>query len=307
MHHLGEFSPPEDWLEKLTSNNQLSPAQIERAAKVARVSGFTDFESAKKVVQQTLDRSSTLLNQKRIPNRNVLRTSYSLDFINTSIPVSNLVDAMSTNPSGTFCFYGPAGTGKSELARYMADQIGMPLLLRRASDILSKYVGATEKNIAKMFADARQQEALLVLDEADSFLSDRRDALQNWQITQVNELLTQMEAFEGIFVCTTNLLEKLDQASLRRFAFKLKFHYLNSDQRWAMFTSELTRLGGDISQGGDFEYSVRNLTNLTPGDFAVAARQFSILNMSANAETLFRQLNDECKIKEGERSVKMGF
>ena len=58
-----------------------------------------------------------------------------------------------------------------------------------------------------MFFEARQQEAILVLDEADSFLSDRRYASKSWEVTQVNELLTQMEAFEGIFVCTTNLLE----------------------------------------------------------------------------------------------------
>jgi SpoVK/Ycf46/Vps4 family AAA+-type ATPase len=222
------------------------------------------------------------------------------------MPVSKLVEGMKVNPSGTFCFYGPAGTGKSELARFMADEIGKPLLLRRASDILSMWVGEAEKNIANMFAEARQQEAVLVLDEADSFLADRRDAKQSWEVTQVNELLTQMEAFDGIFVCTTNLMEKLDQASLRRFAFKLKFDFLTADQRWAMFTQELERLGGDLSSAQDWEFQVRNLNKLTPGDFAVAARQFSILNIPATAGDLYRQVLDECKIKGGSVS-KMGF
>ncbi|MEI7995061.1 MAG: ATP-binding protein [Methylococcaceae bacterium] len=306
LHHLGQFNPTDDWLAHIASNDQVSPGQLERAAKVARISGAGDFEIAKKLVEQTLDRSVTLLGQKRVPNRNVLRTRYNLDFINTDMPVSKLVDAMKINPSGTFCFYGPAGTGKSELARYMADEIGKPLMLRRASDILSMWVGGSEKNIANMFAEARQQEAVLVLDEADSFLADRRDAKQSWEVTQVNELLTQMEAFEGIFVCTTNLMEKLDQASLRRFAFKLKFDYLNADQRWAMFTQELERLGGDLATAADWEKQVRNLSKLTPGDFAVAARQFAILNTPAVAGDLYRQLLEECKVKGG-ATGKIGF
>jgi SpoVK/Ycf46/Vps4 family AAA+-type ATPase len=306
LHHLGQFNPTDDWLAHIASNDQVSPGQLERAAKVARISGAGDFEIAKKLVEQTLDRSVTLLGQKRVPNRNVLRTRYNLDFINTDMPVSKLVDAMKINPSGTFCFYGPAGTGKSELARYMADEIGKPLMLRRASDILSMWVGGSEKNIANMFAEARQQEAVLVLDEADSFLADRRDAKQSWEVTQVNELLTQMEAFEGIFVCTTNLMEKLDQASLRRFAFKLKFDYLNVDQRWAMFTQEFERLGGDLTSAADWEKHVRNLSKLTPGDFAVAARQFAILNTPATAGDLYRQLLEECKVKGG-ATGKIGF
>jgi SpoVK/Ycf46/Vps4 family AAA+-type ATPase len=306
LHHLGQFNPTDDWLAHIASNDQVSPGQLERAAKVARISGAGDFEMAKKLVEQTLDRSVTLLGQKRVPNRNVLRTRYNLDFINTDMPVSKLVDAMKINPSGTFCFYGPAGTGKSELARYMADEIGKPLMLRRASDILSMWVGGSEKNIANMFAEARQQEAVLVLDEADSFLADRRDAKQSWEVTQVNELLTQMEAFEGIFVCTTNLMEKLDQASLRRFAFKLKFDYLNADQRWAMFTQELERLGGELATAADWEKQVRNLSKLTPGDFAVAARQFAILNTPAIAGDLYRQLLEECKVKGG-ATGKIGF
>jgi SpoVK/Ycf46/Vps4 family AAA+-type ATPase len=306
LHHLGQFNPTDDWLAHIASNDQVSPGQLERAAKVARISGAGDFEIAKKLVEQTLDRSVTLLGQKRVPNRNVLRTRYNLDFINTDMPVSKLVDAMKINPSGTFCFYGAAGTGKSELARYMADEIGRPLLLRRASDILSMWVGGSEKNIANMFAEARQQEAVLVLDEADSFLADRRDAKQSWEVTQVNELLTQMEAFEGIFVCTTNLMEKLDQASLRRFAFKLKFDYLNEDQRWAMFTQELERLGGELVTAADWEKQVRNLNKLTPGDFAVAARQFAILNTPAIAGDLYRQLLEECKVKGG-ATGKIGF
>ena len=305
-HHLGQFNPTEDWLARIAANDQVSPGQLERAAKVARIIGVADFESARKLVEQTLDRSVALLGQKRVPTRPVRRTQYDLGFINTDLPVAKLVDAMKINPNGTFCFYGAAGTGKSELARYMADEIGKPLLLRRASDILSMYVGGSEKNIASMFAEARQQDAVLVLDEADSFLADRRDAKQSWEVTQVNELLTQMEAFEGIFVCTTNLMNRLDQACLRRFAFKIKFDYLNADQRWAMFMNELARMGGDMSQTSEWERRVRSLDTLTPGDFAVVSRQVSMLGATPTPGSVYEVLHSECAAKE-QMSKPMGF
>lgn len=305
-HHLGQFNPPEGWLAQISTNDQMTPAQYERAAKVARVSSGEDAERARALVEQTLDRSATLLGQKRIPARNTLHTSYDLRFVNTNMAMPAILDGLNKRRQGTFCFYGPAGTGKSELARYIADGLGMPCIVKRASDILSKWVGGSEKNIAEMFAEARQQEAVLVLDEADSFLADRRDAQRSWEVTQVNELLTQMEAFSGIFVCTTNLMEKLDQASLRRFDFKVKFDYLNPDQRWEMFLREYLRLGGDTDSAMDWEKQVRGLEKLTPGDFAVAARQFAILDVPVTAGELYRQLLEECRMKGGQTG-KMGF
>lgn len=304
-HHLGQFNPPEEWLAKIAANEEMTPAQYERAAKVARVSSGEDMERARVLVEQALDRSATLLGQKRTPARNTLHTGYDLRFVNTNMAIPNIIAGLKKRRQGTFCFYGPAGTGKSELARHIADELGMPCLVRRASDILSMWVGGSEKNIARMFAEARQQEAVLVLDEADSFLADRRDAQRSWEVTQVNELLTQMEAFNGIFVCTTNLMEKLDQASLRRFAFKVKFDYLTADQRWEMFVQEYTRLGG-ADGCADWEAQVRNLAKLTPGDFSVAARQFAVLDVPVTVGELYRQLLEECRVKGGQTG-KMGF
>ncbi len=305
-HHLAVFEPPRAWLEKLASNEAISPAQFERAAKVARLGSPDDNRQALKLVEQTLDRSTSLLGQKKTPDRNILRTGYSLQWLNTDLPIERLVERLKSRRQGTFCFYGAAGTGKSELARYMADQIGKPLLIKRASDILSKWLGESEQNIAAMFAEAREQDSVLVLDEADSFLSDRRDAQSSWEVTQVNELLTQMEAFEGIFICTTNLMSKLDQASLRRFAFKVRFDPLKSDQRIEMFRQELVRLGGNEADAVAWENAVGRLEQLTPGDFAVAARQFELWGETPTAEQLHDCLKKECEAK-GAVSRKIGF
>lgn len=305
-HHLDSFAPNDDWLARVAGNEHTTPAQLERAAKVARLASGENLDRARALVEQTLDRSATLLEQKRAPARNLLRTRYDLRFINTDADIGKLIAGLKQRPRGTFCLYGPAGTGKSELARHIADEIEKPALLRRASDLLGMWVGESEKNIAAMFAEARQQDAVLVLDEADSFLADRRGARASWEISQVNELLTQMEAFEGIFICTTNLMQKLDQASLRRFAFKLKFDYLDQDQSWAMFSQELARLGGELAQAGDWELAVRQLACLTPGDFAVAARQLELWGTAATAGGLYEQLRRECAAKEGQ-SRAIGF
>lgn len=305
-HHLGQFNPTDAWLAKIAANEQMTPAQYERAAKLARISSGNDNEDAQSLVEQALDRSATLLGQKRTPSRNTLHTGYDLRFANTSMAMQSVISGLSKKRQGTFCFYGPAGTGKSELARHIADELDMQCVVRRASDILSMWVGGSEQNIAEMFAEARQQEAVLVLDEADSFLADRRDARHSWEVTQVNELLTQMEAFNGIFICTTNLMDKLDQASLRRFAFKVKFDFLTANQCWEMFTQEYVRLGGKLAEASDWEKQVRNLTKLTPGDFAVASRQLSILDVPVTASEMYRQLLEECRVKGG-TTGKIGF
>lgn len=303
QYHLGCFNPPENWLERIAAAEEITPAQLERAAKVASLVGTVN---SLKLVEQVLDKSCTLLNTKAMPTRLPVKSGYSLEYLNVDADVTALLEGLRKRPSASLCFYGAAGTGKSELARHLAEQLGKPILIKRPSDLLDKYVGESEKNIAAMFSEARRQGAVLVLDEADSFLSDRRDAQRSWEVTQVNELLTQMEVFDGIFICTTNLMERLDQASLRRFSFKVRFDYLTKPQRLSMFRQELTRLGGDLSHADSYESQVAYLDRLTPGDFAVAVRQFELWGTTATAQKLFEQLVNECKAK-GAPARKIGF
>lgn len=171
---------------------------------------------------------------------------------------------------------------------------------------LDKYVGESEKNIAEMFSEARQQSVVLIMEEADSFFADRRDAHNQWEVAQINELLTQVEAFEGIFICTTNLMEKFDRAALRRFAFKVRFDYLDRQQRWSLFLQVLERCGSASGDAGDYRADLEKLNRLTPGDFAVAVQQFELWGTAPTPEGLIRQLVGECTVKGG-LSRKFGF
>ncbi len=299
-HHLGDWAGEDDWLARIAAHEHLTPAQLERAAKLARHAGRGELETSRTLVWQAIERSTGLLGQKRTPPRNIVPTGYDPRYLNTDVPIPKLIAALQRRPHGVFCFYGPAGTGKSELARHLADQLEKPLLVKRASDLLDMYVGQTEQRIAAMFNEARQREAVLVLDEADSFLRDRRSARQSWEVTQVNELLTQIEAFEGIFIATTNLMNTLDAASLRRFPWKVRFDYLKPAQRWTLFAQEWVRLGGELAEAEEYKAEVWRLEQLTPGDFAAVVRQYELWDETPSAGAFYDRLCVEVAAKREE-------
>jgi len=159
---------------------------------------------------------------------------------------------------------GPPGTGKTALAGCLAERMDRPLLVKRASDLLSAWVGGTEERIAAAFAEARDQGAVLLFDEADSLLYDRADAQRSWEVSQVNELLTWMDLHPLPFVAATNYGRRLDPAALRRFVFKLDLRPLSP----AGAARAYRRFFGSAAPA-----ELAELTGLTPGDFQVVARQ----------------------------------
>ena len=161
----------------------------------------------------------------------------------------------------SLCLYGVSGTGKSAYARFLARQLGLEVLQQRASDLISPYVGETEQNIANAFAKAKENKMVFIFDEADTFLQDRTRAVRSWEISSVNEMLTWMENRPYPFICTTNLMDTLDPASLRRFSFKVKYDYLTTSQVCQAFNYFF---GLKVN-----EKEEANLTQLTPGDFAL--------------------------------------
>ena len=172
---------------------------------------------------------------------------------------------------------------------------------------MSKFVGETEQNMAAMFREAEAEQAVLLLDEADSFLQDRRGAQRSYEVTEVNEMLQGMERYNGVFICTTNLMDRVDQAALRRFSFKIKFKPLTAAQRERMFIVEA--LDGDDSAFSEtLRTRLARLDQLCPGDFAAVKRQVEILAAQLSAEEFLEQLEAEHRIKPEVREARgMGF
>lgn len=241
-----------------------------------------------------------------------INSSYDLSVLNTSIPAQEIVEMVQnaivndrksqSNEKGIrILFYGLSGTGKTNLAHYIAESLGKGIITKNASDILGMYVGESEKNIAKAFEEARKQKKILLFDEVDSFFRERSYASQGWEITQVNEFLTQMEKFEGIVICTTNLRNIMDKAMQRRFHIMVEFKALKNEGVQSL-------LGKYFPQFDFNEEDIRRISRFqsaTPGDFGNLSSRLRFMNQEKVTETY---ITDElCKMQEekefGKRSI----
>ncbi|KMP10569.1 hypothetical protein UZ36_07230 [Candidatus Nitromaritima sp. SCGC AAA799-C22] len=193
--------------------------------------------------------------------------------------------------------YGMPGSGKTEFVKYLGKKLKKEIVLKRSSDLLSCWVGGTEKLIAEAFDEAEDGQSILFLDEADSFLNPREDAVRSWEKTQVNELLTQMENFNGVLVCATNFLKGLDQAALRRFKFKIEFRPLTAKGNFEMYQTVLQPLIKGKALSLEEESGIKSLNNLTPGDFHVVAEKFSYLESRLTHRDLISSLINEALFK----------
>jgi SpoVK/Ycf46/Vps4 family AAA+-type ATPase len=202
-------------------------------------------------------------------------------------------------------FYGPPGTGKTEFAKYLAKALDKELVLKRGSDLISKWLGESEKLIAGAFEEAEENGAILFLDEADSFLYPRQNAVRSWEMTQTNELLTQMENFRGVLICATNFKKGLDEAALRRFKFKIEFKPLSPEGNLEIYKTVLAPLfKGSID--GKEAARIKALKNLTPGDFHVVAEKYSLIDGAVTHGMLINSLAEEARHKDSKSTV-MGF
>jgi SpoVK/Ycf46/Vps4 family AAA+-type ATPase len=297
------------FVAKLTERKGLTPAQIRTAVRFAGLADGDGSSTESLIERQLRNADLALGNRAHDAGARLSVTTYDLDMLNveTRFEIPRIVQALKARGHGTLCFYGAPGTGKTALAEHIARNLDKPLLVKQASDLMSKFVGETEQNMAGMFREAESEKAVLLLDEADSFLQDRRGAQRTYEVTEVNEMLQGMERFAGIFVCTTNLMDRIDQAALRRFTFKIKFKPLSAAQRERMFVSEA--LAGDASLlTGEARARLARLEQLCPGDFAAVKRQVDILAAQFSVAEFLEQLEAEHRIKPEVREARnIGF
>jgi len=277
---------------------------------VIRNLGLRDRKSAAEKIELVLRNHHVALTGKAPVRERDVTPQYALEVLNPSENLERVLtivgrcfaDAKRENMN--LLFYGLPGAGKTEFARHLARSLEREILVRRASDLISCWVGQTEKQIARAFQEAERNEAILLLDEADSFLFPRSGAHNSWEITQTNELLTQMDNFSGVLICTTNFLKGLDEAALRRFKFKIEFRPLTGQGCVQLYSRALSPL---VSSPLDeaTQQRIAAMKNLTPGDFHVVAHKYSLEQEPSSHEALIVALQAESKHKSA--SKRTGF
>jgi hypothetical protein len=146
------------------------------------------------------------------------------------------------SPGVRALFHGPSGTGKTLAAGWLATRLGLPLYRVDLAAVSSKYIGETEKNLARLLARAEASEALLLFDEADALFGKRtdvRDANDRFANAQTNYLLQRLETFDGIVVLTTNSRARLDMAFARRLDAVVEFPAPPAGERRALWEAHL--------------------------------------------------------------------
>ena len=292
-------------VKKLAKNRFVAPAVVSNASLVVSNLNTKDKNKAfERVISNTLKAQGYDEIEKDEKPSVDLPSSYDPNFVNSDCDLTELMQGIKASKNARICLYGVPGTGKSAYAKFIAKSLKKPIIIKKGSDLLSMFVGGTEQNIALAFKEAKDKKAVLVFDEVDSFLQDRSMAARSWEVTQVNEMLVQMESFDGIFIATTNLIDNLDKACLRRFDLKLEFGYLLPEQARNLFKKECALLKVKFDENASKKVSSLGL--LAPGDFASVRRQAKFRPIK-NGDDFCRRLELEVALKNEEKSAKIGF
>lgn len=295
---LAEKVISDSWIGKVSESDSLTPSEIAQLGSVVDISNVRG-KDAEILMETVLQEKVYAMGQRSLQRYNPMdQIKYDLNYLNLDTQPESLLAGLKRSQKASMLFYGLPGTGKSALAKHLSLELDKPIIMKRASDLISMWVGGTEKNIAKAFRDAARERAILFMDEADNYLRNRETAVRSWEVTEVNEMLVQMENFEGIFIAATNLIDNLDMAAFRRFDLKIRFDCLSSDQRWNMFQSLLEDKPDNLSgRRADYAKKLGQLGGLAPGDFRSAIRNLKIRQQPVTMVALFSALQEECKFK----------
>jgi hypothetical protein len=195
-------------------------------------------------------------------------------------------------------FSGPPGTGKTMAAEVIAARLRLDLQKIDLSQVVSKYIGETEKNLSRVFQEARHSNCILFFDEADALCGRRsevRDAHDRYANVEVAFLLQQMEDYDGVSILATNLKQNIDEAFLRRLAFTVEFPFPDEASRraiWETAWPSAVPLSPDIDfahLARTFRFSGGNIKNAVVAASFFGARRGSVgmtdLLMAARRES----------------------
>ncbi len=192
-------------------------------------------------------------------------------------------------------FGGPPGTGKTMAAGVIARELQLDLYKIDLSQVVSKYIGETEKNLDRIFTAAENANAILLFDEADALFGKRsevKDAHDRYANLEVAYLLQKMEEYEGITILTTNLRQNLDEAFIRRIRFIISFPFPEENERlriWQGMFPTQTPLASDVDLprlAKQFKLAGGSIRNIVLAAAFLAADEGNTIYTSRNSKAI---------------------
>ena len=275
-------------------------------------------KGVREMLEELLTRHEELIGQGFKRPLNPLTDRYDISALNVDVEIKLLLQAarafagrysksaQEERGSLNLLFWGRPGTGKTEFVKYLAAELGMRLVIKRASELVSCWLGETEKNIRDAFDEAEREKAVLFLDEADSFFINRESAHRSWEVSQTNELLTQMENHHGILICCTNLLYNLDKAAMRRFQWKVEFKPLTREGKVSLYQKYFGLGRGKLTPKQKDD--ITGINNLTPGDMKAVWQRYRFSSGKAvSHEDIIRAMEKEVEYRGESPKPRIGF
>lgn len=324
QHRLRRFVP-EKLIGELSTDFKVSAGGIAEAVRAAE--SVLEFckptgKLVASLLREVLERHEDLIRgsfqEERAKPLHFLNERYDVSALNTDVDTmlvrravnefaSRIVKQSPPDDSNiNLLFWGQPGTGKTEFVKFLARESGLKLIVKRCSDLESKWVGDTEKNIAAAFRQAEAERAILFIDEADSFFTSREIAERSWEVSRTNEFLTWMENHRGMLICCTNLLPSMDRAAMRRFHWKIEFRPLNDGAKAGLFEKYFCRNGQRLDDAD--ARRVASIADLVPGDIRAVWQRYSRLTGgSLPLDSIIGELVKEVSYRRGKMHRKVGF
>jgi|GEM_PF-960956 len=297
-----EVAVSRDWMTPAMAEDLLTLGALLPTHQVARNEKRLEQMMAQKLRVMGLDKQALPVTGTAVHPLKQDMPAFQIDWLNTSPSLASLEQVISTLPSAKLCLQGPPGSGKTGFARWLAERLERPLHTLHGSKLLSPFVGDNEENIAAAFRRAEEDGAVLLLDEADSFLGRREASSKNWEITAINEFMVQLDQFTGVFLATTNRFEQLDSAVMRRLPLKVRFDCLTQQQLLEILTACVS----DPHQLAHCESALAKLTDVTPGLITAAIQRLKLTGRSLRTREFLPALAEEQQMQQGS-SRSIGF
>lgn len=304
----GEGIPP-SVLQKLAKDESLMPADVTRTSRATALLSPTATDPVGDVISVLAARPGGVRVSSRIRTAPPSDLPYRKEWLHADVDLQALVSNLQQMGSGRIALFGAPGTGKTAFAKFLAESLQIRFIRKKASDLLSPYVGGTEQRFAQAFEEAGKNNALLLLDEADSFLRSREFASRNWEFSQVNELLTQIDEFEGYFVLASNYGDSLDDALTRRIDVQVALRPLRDADIPEVLREVWVGLHPEEQDIPDWQSLSAKVTQqgLTLGDVSAATRRFRLCATSQTPQALVQQVSEMLKAKSRVSSRSIGF